>query len=404
MPSCPLPSFLLFHILLSLLVLTVFGDIEVVDQKEEEWRNCDFFFAPSSTFGGWGIFAARPFRKNEIVELALITIPMPTDIIRKTILIDYIYTMYAEFTPIFFGQTHFYNNQPEANIAQVIFGKKVKSESMVVYVATRDIDAGDELFTTYTSDGGESYFRYRGLEMRIVEESKVAPEDLEFYKKDYCSKIYAGLGRPMWDKYESRRMYPRERLPPFDAGYADARAKESIKRGERIEIATGMLMVRSPLKNTTLAALGIVWEDLSDDQKGNLTSLREEGLLHVAEVTRPKDVWGTMKYVDVLDSFENLFILSLVGSLAYVRRVGMKKESNCRLLIHSNEGVAKGSVILELVATRDIEAEDVLKLNLPKAGNEMERKMLHIVLHDSKRPYNFEHFVESDEDSADAEL
>jgi hypothetical protein len=244
--------------------------------------------------------------------------------------------------------------------------------------------------------------------MQRPKESKIGPEDLVRYQTDYCSKIYAGVGMPTWSN-QIRNMLPMAfwthqlRLAPFDAGFADAKAKVKIHEGDRIEISIGLVLSRRVVRDTTLGALALVWEDMQDEHQTALRTLRENGQLYLQYQGGDTN----QEKADRFESFEDLVILLAASNLSMVRRVGNQEDSNCRLNIHSSsmEGTEQGSVVLELIATRDIQIGEVLTLNLPRAGSRVERFMLKTVLGATRRPYYAGAFAEeSVDDSIKSEL
>ena len=120
----------------------------VEEEEEEEWRawqNCDIMFGPSVHFDGWGVFAAKNYSKGDMVEMELMTIPMPNEVMNKTILNDYAY-FFNTHTHVIFGHNHFFNHQAEPNLVTAFFPPEFKPSSVVGYLAARDIVEGEELF------------------------------------------------------------------------------------------------------------------------------------------------------------------------------------------------------------------------------------------------------------------
>ena len=79
------------------------------------------------------------------------------------------------------------------------------------------------------------------------------------------------------------------------------------------------------------------------------------------------------KRLDRFESFEDVALLPNAGFLGNVRRVGANSsESNCELVIHSQGVENSVGVKLELIATKQIGAGDVLKLNMPPGGTKRE--------------------------------
>jgi hypothetical protein len=346
---------------------------------------------------GWGVFAARSFEIGEIVDMAPGIVPMPAGSIavQDSVLDDYAYGYWRlkgyndveRLYAIMFGMDMFYNHHVEPNLEYMTFGREPapnvpNASNSVGFIAKRRIEVGEQLFSTYgQEDQGKDWFSRRGIELQNPGESRIESEDMPKYQAEYCSKIYAGIGVPTWEGRILPILPPRglpfrtdlsSRLAPFDAGFGDAKAKVSISSGERIEITTGLVVSRQLMKGSALGALILPWDDLTEESQNALRTLREHSQL----ILQYQDI-GAWNRIDSFESFEDLAILPVAGNIGLVRRVGDKKPSNCRLTIHSRgvEG-SKVGVTLELIATRDIPAGEVLTLNLPPVGSKTELQLL----------------------------
>ena len=237
--------------------------------------------------------------------------------------------------------------------------------------------------------------------MQVVEKNELQPDVLDSYKENYCSKVYSGIGYPTWgDMYRRSLSSHRDQLAPFDAGFADAKAKTDISAGERIEIAKALIVPAESVNATTLAATGISWDDMTEAMKAQLAEMRKNDQFILAKQTVSIED-KTVVHEDSFKKFDDVVILPMAGNIGAVRRVGdvaTEGESNCELKIHPSTD--KGSVLLQLVATKDISVEEVLKLDIPRGGSILERNMLLQVLHHSQRPFYFNIFVDKLEERA----
>jgi hypothetical protein len=392
------------------LVSSVLSSSADDDNEGSSWQGCETFLAPSKM--GWGVYAAKSFRKGEIVDLAPLFVPMKdgSDEIKLSALLDYVYGYERDseyYHLILFGMDMFYNHHPEPNVRVANYGVPpsrggATTTQAAGFRAIRDIAAGEQIFSSYGDDDeGRRWFTHRGLEMQEPkdEDSKIVlAADLELFKAEFCSKIYAGVGWPSWKKILAdsdpglyATMMDLARLAPFDAGFGDAKAKVAIARGERIEISTGLVLSRKLVKGGILGGLVISWEDdLKEEHKQHLRILRHSGQVivqHQAEDT-------SWRRIDRFDSFEDLAILPVAGNIGAVRRVGDAEASNCRLVIHW-QGAQHGSVgvTLELVAKADIAVGEVLKLDLPPGGSATELALLKDELELTGQPYHSDLFV-----------
>jgi hypothetical protein len=385
----------------SLVFLLVFSSAaDADDNNEGPWQACETILAPSSM--GWGVYAAKSFKQGEILDVAPLFVPIKggSKEIKNSVLDNYSYGYIRNpgnsdrYHAVIFGMTMFYNHHPEPNVRYTTFdgvGAADIHKTAVVFIARRDIVAGEQLFTSYgVHDEGRQWFADRGVEMQ-------APADkaLLDLKPEFCSKIYAGVGLPSWKKLATRSdASDLARLAPFDAGFGDAKAKVAIVRGERIEISTGLLLSRKLVKGSILGGLVISWkDDLKEEHKQHLRTLRHSGQLKV-QYQGHDTSW---KSIDHFDSFEDLAILPGAGNIALVRRVGDAEASNCQLVLGAQHYGSVG-VTLELVATADIAVGEVLKLDLPPGGSAAELALLKDELELTGQPYHSEIFLKKNEE------
>jgi hypothetical protein len=364
-------------------------------QQEASWQDCDIFLAPSSSMG-WGVFAARDFKTGEIVEVAPLFLPMDQNdpVIHESILDDYIYG-YGRFTygveemqvmdAVVVGMTMFYNHHTEKNVGFTVMSIEPDQDhpdasNALGFLAKRDIQAGEELFSSYgDDDGGEIWFSARRIDMKVpeVSETRISQDNLPQKMEAYCSNIYAGVGRETWEEkvvafaYQHERgafpHYDISRFAPRDAGLGNAIARRAVSKSERIEIAPGIVMSRSSVNGTLLAPLVFGWEALTQENRQALSKLRENGRLTLQFQSQDTE-W---QRIDRFESFEDIAILPVAGNIGMLQRVGSDGGSNCRLVIRSDDAEGTVGVTLEVIATEDIEVGDVLKLDLrvPPTGS-----------------------------------
>jgi hypothetical protein len=256
--------------------------------------------------------------------------------------------------------------------------------------ARRGIRAGEQLYSTYgDEDGGVQWFKDRNMVMVAPEESVISSENLPYFTKEFCSKIHAGFGRPFVERLkEAGDNVPvgvdPTRLAPFDAGIGDARAKQSLSKGERIEIGSGLILSTKLIAGSVFGGIVFSWQHLKEEHRANLRILRETGQLKLQHQGYDTG-WNS---IDTFESYEDLSILPASGHIGVVRRVGETEPSNCRLDILWQLGQKDGvSVTLQLRATRDINAGEVLLLNLPPAGTKEELRLLQAELDGIEEPY-----------------
>jgi hypothetical protein len=374
--------------------------------KENGWQDCSIFVAPSKLpHGGWGVFAARSFQKNEIVEVSPLHFPLPPKMpaLKNSALDDYFYTsdyyddhgkiQNAAFPTLGYIMTN--NHHPNPNVSFDWAGRPPHPDDpnqksfFVMLKAKRRIEAGDEMFSNYGgSEGGQAWFIKRGLSLSVrpPEESKLqAGEELNTAMAHYCPKLYSGPGHPSWRKVQrSNRLkttdgnlapfYDLSRLAPVDAGYENIIARTTLSEGDVIEHAPTVVIPWALTKGTELEPLVFGWDDLNDSLQASLRQLREEGYVtmqYQGQDTRRED--QTWKREERWQGFENVALFPL-GSVGMIQRVGSSPESNCRLEIRSSVNLdqqdtagvrGNAGLVLVLVATTSMQPGDVLRLNLP---------------------------------------
>lgn len=312
------------------------------------------------------------------------------------------------------GGTMFYNHggTPPPNVVYTTFGREptasqLESANAVGFVAKRAIRAGEELFSNYGeqySDGGQRWFADRNLILQSVSpaQSTIEQSELASVKQLYCSKIYAGMGQPtfaerlspLWpDFLPSQWRTLHHQLAPTDAPLDHVVTKSAVRVGERIEITPALVLSRKyhDLENTALATLVFFWDDLTPDHQETLRQLRHGDDSLGSYAVQYQGALSEWKRTDRWSRVEDVAILAAAGSLAMVNRVGTRdgyRESsiggtaNCRLVIRSARYGWSGSsgtntskfqlldgnagLVLELIATADLDVGTVLRLNLPQ--------------------------------------
>ncbi|CAJ1968613.1 unnamed protein product [Cylindrotheca closterium] len=343
---------------------------------------------------GWGVFAGRSFQEGEIVDLASLILPMPkpSPQVENSVLDDYIYGYHrVHFTPeirleemlgVLTGMSMIFNSHPtEPNLEYTAFGREPaldvpNASNAVGFRAKRFIRAGEELFSHYGNKENNDWFEIRRIPLRYPETSQTMPLSKDILE-EYCSKVNSGIGRPTWEGRILPILPPKEvvgfhldpsYLPPWDAGYQEARAKVDIVSGQRIEISTGLLMSQKLLQGSILEPIAVSYQDLAPTDRARLLDLRKRGQLQL-QYQGPDTKWHR---VDLLEgsNLEDIAIFPASGSIGMIRRVAEQQQNgitNCRMLISAKEGNDSAGVLLELVATKNIAAGEVLVLSLPSA-------------------------------------
>lgn len=372
------------------------------DENTDLWKACETFLAPSSVKGGgWGAFAARDFDENEIIEISPRHVYLPDEdsLIENSALNDYYYggwrweaNQHVRTAAVALGNVMFYNHHPQPNIAWVRFGEEPtkdasKLSSIHGFVSRRKIEAGEELFSTYgEEDGGKRWFQDRKLELIDIPsyESRKNGTTFERDKNSFCSKVYAGVGRPSWENgilksghipYKHKIEY----LAPSD--HPSAIAKVDVAAGTVLEISPALIVSLPQIFMTPVGPMGFKWDELDETQQHNLKTLRTSGDLRM-QFQGLNTEWIR---IDKFRHFEDVVVLPVAGNIAMVERVRKVDEANCILEIissgsmhstmdHGGEGSA--GIALKLVATKALRSGDLLKLNIPSNASPSENKVL----------------------------
>ena len=390
--------------------------------QEYEWQSCSTFLSPNS--GSWAVYAARSFKKDELVEVTPFFIPLETHQSKYSVLDNYVFgfqrnrgeateiTEEQTLNVVLLGNGGFYNhhNHPNLKYVQVIAREGDDVPHLVGFRATRDIAAGEQLYVSFVDDPSNSleWFEKRGLEAETSTEAQIDPNILPFYMSKHCSKIYGGVGSPTWKEtilplletiHQTRgsgiQLAPSSwmdltRLAPFDAGLSDARAKVAIKKGGQIETSLGLVLSRNFVRGTPLGPIAFYWENLKIDHHQSLITLRDSRKL-ILQYQGPDTAWES---VDRFEGYSAMTVLPVSGRIGMVRRVGsggdqQGEEYNCRLLIRANKDHGtKVGVTLELIATQDIAAGQVLKLNIAPSEFVEEYELLHDEMEESGQPHH----------------
>lgn len=368
-------------------------------EDTEEPLPCDIFMAPSKV-GGFGVFAARDFVLDEVVEMAPLFLPMDKSapVMMNSVLSDYQYGYdrgEESMGLVAMGDIMFYNHERQPNLLYTThLGHGEPSEShpdsvgVAVFVAKRNITKGEELFSSYgLEDGGAAWFAARRIPMApadTISKSNIAPQELDQYRRDYCSKSFAGVGSLTYNTHMKRETehykFQAETLPSADAPSAVARV--SIKAGNRIEIAPALVLSRELVKGTALAPFGMNWEDLSQQHHDALKELRTAGKLKVQHQSK-KTEWHRL---DHFKTFEDVVIFPAAGNIAQIDRMGTN-DPNCRMNVMSSGKETEGAdLVLEMVALKDITAGETLRLDIVPTGTVEEKLALKEILEPTGQP------------------
>ena len=387
-------------LLLLLCVISVIVEGLSTSAKHTD-ASCDLFLAPSPV-GGWGVFANRSFRRNEIVEIAplFLTVGLSDEGLHVTVLGDYFYGL--ELHPgqnravISFGFTFFYNHHPNPNVKWSSFWPTPSSGSEEVlqihsravgFVAVRDISKGEELFSSYgEADSGEAWFKARGIQLSSWTTTTQNRHDGEH---KFCSHVHSGMGQSGWARVQEPFValgheFPyaldaSKRLSPND--HPTAIAKTTIREGTLLEMAPALTVASPKIRNSVLAPFSIFWEDLTIEQQASLQKLREVGALTLRE---SPEFSSSLERRDVLDKYglENVALLPIGGNIGMVQRSSKHHAAddfaNCRLefaaatasyekaaIKDDDEHVGNAGIVLQLIASRTIEAGEELIMNVP---------------------------------------
>jgi SET domain len=383
-------------------LLSSFCQMTRAQQELASWQICSTFLAPSGD--GWAVYAARSFKAEEIVELTPFFIPLNLEETQHSVLDNYVFGFHRDdkvFNVVLLGNGAFYNHNSKPNLKYVQVIKPGDDDDiphMVGFRAMRDIVAGEQLYVSY-GDGAE-WFEKRGLDNKSPTEEKIDAALLPLYKNKYCSGAYAGVGLPTWkDKIlpilESAQdqfgttlpplaWMDLTRLAPFDAGLSDARAKIDFQKGDHIEQSLGLVLSRNHIRGTPLGPIAFYWENLKIDHHQHLINLRDNAKL-ILQYQGTDTEWQS---VDRFVGYSEITILPISGGIGMVRRVG-NEDYNCKIIIRSNKNHNTNvGVTLELIATREIAAGEVLRLNIAPSEFREEYELLHEEMEASGQPHH----------------
>lgn len=386
------------------------------------WQQCSVFVAPTIAAENgksmnWGVYANRDFSEGEIVDISPLTVPIPegSESIERSVLNDYVYGYWRIFEhpqlkgkhsisklySVLFGPDMIYNHHPKApNVKLTTFGREPEvgipnAVNPQGFVATRKIRRGEELFSSYNGkeDGGSEWFGRRGIQMETpsFSASPLLNNDdgiLDTHSKAFCSKIYSGVGLPSWrdrllpllpkDYNLPFFIDPKWLAPSFDAGWGGARTKVDVKRGERLEVSTALVLSYEFTKGSALMPLTYAWKDLNEDHRTALRRVAQNGDLHL-QYQGPDTSWKPMNNFKLENpsSYEDLLLFPVAGSIGMVRRLNpsVSAEANCRLILHSpsdNEDEfgdmdSNVGITIELVATQDMVTGTILVIDLEES-------------------------------------
>jgi len=183
---------------------------------------------------------------------------------------------------------------------------------------------------------------------------------------------------------------------------SDARARVPIKKGDQIEKSLGLVLSRNHVRGTPLGPIAFYWENLKIDHHQHLINLRDDKKLILQYQGRDTN-WES---VDRFAGYSEITVLPVSGNIGLVRRVGgggkEGEEYNCRLMIRSNRDHQMNvGVTLELIATKDIAAGEVLKLNIAPSEFKEEYRLLHEEMEESGQPHHpsiFDSIFEDEEE------
>jgi hypothetical protein len=354
-------------------------------QDDDSWQETYVYMAPSTQGKGWGVFAAKSFRKGDIVELAPLWVGFERmdPLMRQTLLDNYHAerwewdgTMHHSKTVLIFGPNHFFNhgNDDEQNVKLLQMG----DDETVAYghYALRDIAMGEELLANY----GTEWFAQRGLHQVAAEgndpldqssPTKSTPWiDDDEWKELYTSKIYAGHGRencPGLSSSQNRdynmKAYIRNRMAPWESGYRSARAKVPItEAGTLLEILPALIMAKHMVLDTLLEPIVLFWNDLEPSSFVNPEALPKT----VPVLTHVPSVSGWSRENIELNRVEETVLLPLAGYLSVLERTKSDdpEDYNCRLEGITPDRWNENAFTIRIVATKPIEVGERLILNL----------------------------------------
>jgi uncharacterized protein YceK len=358
------------------------------------WKENYLYMAPSNHGKGWGVYAAKSFRKGDVVELAPMWVGFEAvePLMFQTILNNYHAerwewdgTTHHSKTVLIFGPNHIFNHghDHEQNIKLLQMG----DDDAVAFghYALRDIAMGEELLANY----GSQWFAARGLhQIRVGQEevndpvmdksssssSSSLPTNItDEWKELYTSKIYAGHGKEnchslVYSRDSDYNMIPyiRQRMTSMESGYLNARAKVPITNaGTLLEILPALLMPKHMVLDTLLEPIVLFWNDLEPSSFVN-PDLFPKTVPVLSQIHAPSGIFHDTVQ---LDRVEETVLLPLGGSLAVLERTTSDDPAdyNCRLEGITPDPWNENAFTIRIVATKPIEVGERLVLKL--AGN-----------------------------------
>lgn len=353
-------------------------------------ENCDIYLAPSE-IGGWGVYAGRSFEEGEVVEIAPRYLTLDNDLLRSSVLDDYHYGFLfhqdpsdTSFGVVIFGMAMFFNHGPgkKQNIIYTSFGREPGKDMpwaahTLGFITNRAIKRGEELLTTY----GETsqWFADRGFEMVEQPERELPTlSEMEKLEEKYCSKLVAGLGHSTWNHrivpsqmqidYPIPDMELESFLPLQD--HPTAVVKTSVSTGTILEMAPALVVPMEQMQQSPLSPMIIYWHDLDQKQKETIMELREIGAFRMKGLNNET---GYQEF-DVLEYFDDACIFPAAGRIGLVKKVD-DDNPNCRIEIlasaeqEEDTDIGSAGLVLKLVATKDIQSGEELRLNLPDSSS-----------------------------------
>lgn len=381
-------------LLLLVIVASAFAD-DFIGDTLEPWQACDVFMAPTNTTAGWGVFAARDFEKRELLDITPVYIPFKLDsrshyqLLKSSMLDDYAYGVTRQHNQersslVLFGWDMVYNHHPTAFNVQFGMGPGYAQG----FYARRDIKAGEQLFSSYgKSDGGKQWFETRSLSMIEDDASIRTEEQLQFLRSQYCSRVYSGPDRSNW--HGLIPLVDEARLSPLSSGLWKARAKIKVSKGDRIEKSIGMLMYKPFVDDTALAGLVMSWEHLNEKQRHSLQAFTDAQPRRKIPI-QYQGPESQYKRVQRYAPIDQVSILPFAGRIGTLRRDIATANCELELTMHVLGDHGRVGITMELFASRNIAAGEVLVINMLPAGTDDELDQLKKRLLETGQPFREE--------------
>ena len=347
----------------------------------EAWQKCSIYLAPSLLphSGGTGVFAARHFKAGDLVDVIPVFAVHPDGpgLIEDTALADYTHQYSpgdydrSALVKISAGYAAIYNHSPKPNVQLEVWGiepiaANPTSGQARGFVATKDIEPGEELTSSYAADA-EEWFRMRG--QRYVE--RISPHHVAAMNRTFeedatarCPKLISSLGREYRNRLDDPKFaaFPEEIFPPFDSGYSAVHARVDLVAGDEIESAPMVILPGAMVRGTMVEPLAISLDQIDPEQIEVLQNLRESG--HIAlQVTAAQEGYQPRTTFDAWNHFDGDISLLPLGSIGMLLRA-TGRFANCKLLLQRSATIDH-VVEASLVATRSISAGQMLKLHVP---------------------------------------